>query len=380
MFRIGVGSFAATDLMRQYINQVLDSGRVTYGPFSKTLETVFATKHDCKYGVLSNSGTSSLLVALQALKELGEWPDGSEVIVPATTFVATVNVVLQSNMVPVPIDIDALTYNMDPSLIERAITEKTRAIIPVHLFGQPAWMTDIIDIAGRHNLRIIEDSCETILARHRGAVVGSMGDVGCFSFYAAHHVAAGVGGMATTNDPELAAIMRSLVNHGRDGVYISPDDALEGHELSRRFRFERVGHSFRITEFESAIALAQMETIELQVQRRRAITSAYKAGLKEFPLTLPHTRNMNTHSWMMYPILSKRKDELVPFLEEHGIETRDMLPLINQPVYQDMGWNMDRFPIAEKVDELGFYIGCHPDITDDDVKYVIETMRWFHER
>ena len=376
---IGVGTFTVTDRMRSLINEVLDTGRISYGPMSREFERRFALIHESPFAVLSNSGTSSLHVALQALKELHGWQDGDEVIVPAVTFVATVNVVLHNRLTPVPVDVDPLYYEIDPYLIERAITPHTRAILPVHLFGQPANMTAIMSIAERHRLKVVEDSCECMFVRHAGRMVGSFGDVGCFSTYVAHLLTTGVGGLGTTANPDLAAHMRSLVNHGRDEIYLSIDDDDEtgGERLreivSRRFNFERVGHSFRITELEAALGLAQLETWQAMiVQRQRNATrlSALLSGLYPY-IQLPRTRPNTEHAWMMYPIVMVHEDKrsLTEHLEAHGIETREMLPLTNQSAYRGLFCESD-YPIAEWINRSGFYVGCHQDLTDVDLETV----------
>ena len=380
---IGVGTFTVTDRMRALVNEVLDTGRISYGPMSREFERRFALIHESPFAVLSNSGTSSLHVALQALKELHDWQDGDEVIVPAVTFVATVNVVLHNRLTPVLIDVDPLYYEIDPYLIEQAITPRTRAILPVHLFGQPANMTAIMAIAERRRLKVVEDSCECMFVRHAGRMVGSFGDVGCFSTYVAHLLTTGVGGLGLTANPDLAACMRSLVNHGRDGIYLSIDDDDEagGEHLKeiilRRFNFERVGHSFRITELEAALGLAQLETWQamiVQRQRNAARLSVLLAGLYPY-IQLPRTRPNTEHSWMMYPIVMIHEDKhsLTEHLEAHGIETRDMLPITNQPAYRGLFRESD-YPIAEWINRSGFYVGCHQDLTDADLVSISDTI------
>ena len=157
---------------KEYVNQVLDANRLSYGPFLQAFERDFSNLHDCKFGIISNSGTSSLQVALQALKDIHGWQDGDEVLVPAVTFVATSNIVLHNRMQPVFVDIEKDYYEIDPALIEAKITLRTRAIIVVHLFGQPCDMDPILNIAKKYNLKIIEDSCETMFARYKDAVWG----------------------------------------------------------------------------------------------------------------------------------------------------------------------------------------------------------------
>ena len=174
---IGVGTLQLTTEAKQLVMQVLDSNRLSYGPMSQTFEETFAEIHGCQFGVVSTSGTSALHVAVAALKEIHKWNDGDEVIVPAVTFVATLNVVLHNNLKPVIVDVDPDHYDMDPVKLAEAVTPKTRAIIPVHLFGQPCDMDPIMSIAAEHDLRVVEDSCETMFAQYRGRSVGSIGDI-----------------------------------------------------------------------------------------------------------------------------------------------------------------------------------------------------------
>jgi dTDP-4-amino-4,6-dideoxygalactose transaminase len=390
MRKVTVGHFESTPRIHEYVTQVLNSGRLSYGPFTQRFEAEWARRHECKYALFCNSGTSALHVALQALKEHYDWDNDAEVIVPATTFVATSNVVLHNNLKLVFADVDPLTYNISPSEIRNKLTNNTRAIIPVHLTGQPADMEAIRNIASWANLKIIEDSCETTFAMCNGRTVGSWGDIGCFSTYMAHYIVTGVGGFATTSDPDLAYKMRSLMNHGRDGIYynIDTDDNLSGDQLkdmmSRRFKFERVGHSFRATELEAAIGLAQMEKADSIVRRRTEIASSYSAGLVGLAdkLQLPYVQPGRNHVFMMYPLVCREegiKEKLTLYLEEAGVETRDLLPLVNQPVYANFGDLASQFPVSASLVRNAFYIGCHQYITNDDVVHVIQTIHKFFD-
>ena len=383
--KVEVGTLRISDKAKQYVNHALNTNRLSYGPFLKEFERSFAQVHDCKFALMSNSGTSSLHIALQALKEFHEWDDGDEVLVPAVTFVATSNIVLHNRMQPVFVDIEKDFYEIDPTLIEAKITSKTRAIIVVHLFGQPCDMDPIIDIAKRHNLKIIEDSCETMSARYKGRMVGNLGDISCFSTYIAHLLTTGIGGLALTNNPDYAILMRSLLNHGRDSIYISiDDDDVVGEKLkeiiSKRFSFITIGHSFRVTELEGALGVAQMEDLPEIIQKRRYNASYLINGLKELEskIQLPKTRPETEHSFMMFPIivLDKTKTNLVNYLEENGVETREMLPLINQPIYKKLfNINLKDYPVADWVNKNGFYVGCHQDITQDDLDYMIDSIK-----
>lgn len=385
MAMVSVGTFEANEQMHDLVERVLESGRISYGPLSRELERRFAALHDCRFAVLSNSGTSSLQVALQALKELHGWQDGDEVLVPSVTFVATVNVVLHNRMKPVLVDVDPQYYDMAAGNVEQAITPDTRAMMPVHLFGQPANMTALAEVAERHRLMVIEDSCETMFVSHAGRKVGSWGDVGCFSMYVAHLLTAGVGGIATTDDPELATRMRSLVNHGRDGIYISidDDDGLEGaclHEvIERRFNFESLGHSFRITELEAALALGQLDGWREMIEARQHNAAYLANGLKQLGregyLRLPKTRQDSEHAWMMYPLVMLRENKwgACNYLEERGIETREMLRLTDQPCYDGL-WDSTNYPVAQWLNERGFYVGCHQGLNEADLDCIIEAL------
>lgn len=377
---VSLGTFAATPAIRTAVNAVLDSGRLSYGPVSREYENRFAELHQCAYGVASNSGASSLVVAIQALKELHGWQDGDEIIVPALTFVATINVIIHNRLTPVLVDVDTYTYNMDARKIEAAITERTRCIIPVHLFGQPADMLAIGRIAELHNLRIIEDSCEAVLATACGKSVGAMGDIGCFSTYVAHHLVTGVGGMATTNNVDYARKMRSLVNHGIDLTELPTGEEYDPSFLSRKFRFTSIGHSFRITELEAAIGLAQIDTLPDTIALRQRNATYLIDGLQPLAaiLRLPTTRLGYTHSYMVFPIVLYRgsKWPLMAHLQQHGIECREMVPLTCQPCY---GYNEVQWPVAKWINESGLYLGVHGGLTLEHMDYMIDVLTGYFD-
>ena len=385
--QIGVGGFAFGESEKKYLSEVIESNRLSYGPYTQRFESLFAEEHDCKYGVFCNSGTSALHVSLAALKEKYNWKDGDEVIVPAITFIATSNVVIHNKLKPVFVDVDKETYNINPHLIEEKITKNTRAIIPVHLFGLPAEMEPILEIANRYGLKIVEDSCETMFANYKGKRVGSFGDIGCFSTYIAHFLVTGVGGICTTNDPELTVMLKSLMNHGRDSIYVAmDDDKKDGDELfrivERRFKFIRLGHSFRATELEAAIGLGQLDHKDEIIAKRRSNANYLTNGLKDLRefLQLPRIPKDRDHNFMMYPIVLKQgnKKDLMFFLEENLIETRDMMPLLNQPVYRELFGNIeDKYPVAKRINNNGFYIGCHQYLKKHELDYMIKKFYGF---
>lgn len=384
--QIGVGGLVLGEREKHYLNAVIASNRLTYGPMTQRLEREFAELHDCRYAVFCNSGTSALHIALAALKERHGWQDGDEVIVPAVTFIATSNIVLHNQMIPVFVDVDAKTYNIAPELIEAKITPKTRAIIPVHLMGLPCDMGPILEIARKHGLKIIEDSCETMFATYKGKKVGSFGDIGCFSTYIAHFIVTGVGGFATANDPELAVVLKSLMNHGRDSIYlsISDDQRVSKEKLfeiaSKRFSFVHLGHSFRCTELEAAIGLGQLEQREAIIKARRENAAYFRERLEPLKdrIQLPYVPPDREHMFMLFPIAlrDRPKRKLVNYLEEHLIETRDLMPLVNQPIYRKFfGEDLEeRYPVAKWLNNSGFYIGCHQYLTNEERAYLVDTI------
>lgn len=370
--------------MFRLVNAVLRSGRLSYGRYSKEFETRFASMHGCKYGVLSNSGTSSLLVALQTLKELHGWQDGDEVIVPALTFVATVNVVLQLGLKPVLVDVERDYYGVDCFGLDRATSDKTRCILPVHTFGQPCGMNEILSYARWLGVPIIQDSCEAMLVNHLDEPIGYWGDITCFSTYIAHLLVTGVGGLSITSNSEYAQHMRSLVNHGIDLSELPTGADYDPTWLARKFNFTRIGHSFRVTELEAAIGLAQLDDLA-EIIRKRQCNAAYLTnGLKplEDRLQLPAIRPNTEHAFMMYPIVCLQegvRDDLCRHLERAGIGTRLMLPLVGQPCYKGL-WNPADYPVAQWIDRNGLYIGCHQGMTQDDLDFVIQGVLDYYER
>lgn len=386
MNKIALGTFQATPKMQQLVNQVLDTGRLSYGQMSREFESRFAQMHNCQYGVLSNSGTSSLLVALQTLKEMHGWPDGSEVIIPAITFVATVNVVLHLRLKPVLVDVDSRYYDLDYTKIEAAINENTKCIIPVHIFGQASAIDELsrtvapFAIYGS-KIKVIEDSCEAMLVTRFGYPVGSFGDISCFSTYMAHILVTGVGGLGITDNPEYALYMRSLVNHGIDLNELPTGQHYDHTWLGRKFDFKRVGHSFRMTELEAALGLAQLDDLPEIISHRQenaAYLTEHLASLED-RLQLPAIRSHSEHAFQMYPLVCRQegtRNNLRRFLAENGIESRLALPLTRQPCYQGL-WEPDDYPVADWVNRNGLYIGCHQGLNLNDLSYIVEKFRDF---
>lgn len=385
--QIGVGYCKITPRQKRYVKNVLDSNRITYGPITQELEQEFAKIHRRKFAIFCNSGTSALSIALSALKEIYKWRDGDEVIIPAINFVSDVNVLLHHNLKPVFVDVDARFYTIDPNKIERAITTKTRGIIPMHAFGFPCEMNSIMNIARKYDLRIIEDCCESGFVLYKKRPVGSFGDLACFSTYQAHIITTGVGGLILTDNKILYPVMRSLINHGRDDIYIKIDDdrGEDRHKMqvvSRRFNFVRPGYSFRLTEMEAALGLATLhDSVGTIIKKRNRIANYFSSHLKKYGnyLQLPEIPFKSNHAFMMFPIVARGKeftrDELVFFLETRNIETRYMLPLLSQPyIKKRFGDLSKKYPVAESIEKNGFYIGCHEHISDNEIAFILSVF------
>ena len=373
----------------------LDSGRLSPGPFVQKFEKKFAEMHKQKYGIACNSGTSSLHVALEALKEKYSWDQNSEVLVPAITFIATSNAVMHAGMKPVFVDVDSRTYNIDTKLIEEKITENTVAIMPVHTFGQHCEMDSIVKIATKYGLKIVEDCAEAHFAVYKGRPVASFSNIAGSSTYVAHTITTGIGGVITTDDTNLAEIARSLIAHGRactceNCIAYNSKQVCKLRmqtEMDRRFMMIRLGYSYRIGELEGALGVAQLENKDFIINTRKANAKILTDGLKDVEqyLQLPYYPEYVEHSFMMYPLVIKddkafTRNEIVKYLEQNNIETRPMLPLLNQPIYKEIFGDIEKdYPVAQWINNNGFYVGCHHGLSKEELNMIIKTIHAFLE-
>lgn len=374
MKRVDLADWKATRYQKRLVKKVLNSGRLTYGNMTRKLEDGFADVHNHGYALFTSSGTAALKIALHALKDRGDWKDGDEVIIPAVTFVATMNVVIMNRLKPVLVDINSDTVNINPELIEAAITPKTRAIIAVHLLGQPAEMDKIMAIAKKHNLKVIEDSCETMFVPSE-----PKGDITCYSTYLAHLMVTGIGGFICTDDGYLAKVMRSMMFHGRDDSYLNIDD--NPTDIARRFYFPRFGYSDRMTEMEAAIGLGDLKNWKQMIEKRQENARYLTKGLISINGIWGPIADHSKHAFMFYPMYSKERDQLTEYLESQGIMTRHMMPLTTQPIVKKYikGDLAKKFPKANFVNETGFLIGCHQYLTKNDLDRVIKAVKDFYE-
>jgi perosamine synthetase len=346
----------------EYVNECLTSTWISsVGHFITDFETAFARLAGTKHAIATNNGTTALHLALVAL---GIGP-GDEVIVPALTYIASANAVVYCGATPVFADVEADTMNLDPADIEHRITERTRAIIPVHLYGHPADMTPIMAVARKHGLLVVEDAAEAHGSTIDGRPVGSLADVGVFSFFGNKIVTTGEGGAVTTDDDELAARLRLLRGQGMDSA--------------KRYWFPVVGYNYRMTNVAAAIGVAQLERFDTFVSRRREIAELYTAELSSqegvvLPVQRPDARRVDwLYTVRVEGFTSDQRNTLIDLLREDGIETRPVFyPLHLMPPYHVEGG--PTFPVSERLGEEGISLPTHMLLTDDDVRTVCRAL------
>ncbi len=348
---------------RAYALDCLDSGWISSsGKYVELFEAKFAEFCGTKYAISCCNGTVALHLALLAL---GVEP-GDEVIVPTLTFVATANAVTYCGALPVFVDAEPATWNIDPARVEEKITPRTKGIIAVHLYGHPADMDALKAIARKHNLFIIEDAAEAHGARYKGQRVGSIGDIAAFSFYGNKIIATGEGGMVVTNDAALAGRARLLRGQGMDP--------------QRRYWFPIVGYNYRLTNIAAAIGLAQLEMSDWHLARRREVASAYREQLRgQRRLVGQIEQAWAQHVYWMFTVALDgealpERDELIGRLDESGIETRPVFyPMHTLPPYFD-ATGAHEYPVAERIARRGISLPTWAGLTREDVRYVCEVL------
>jgi dTDP-4-amino-4,6-dideoxygalactose transaminase len=339
---------------------VMASGYFVLGPNVKALEAEVAEYVGCRYGVGVASGTDALRLSLAAL---GIGP-GDEVITTPFTFVATANTISHSGARPVFVDIDPRTFNITPAQIEAAVTERTKAILPVHLYGQPAEMDAIMDIARRHNLYVVEDCAQAIGAKVDGRRVASFSDVACFSFYPTKNLGAyGDGGMVTTNNPEIAERIDVLRRQGGKVKYY--------HEV--------LGFNSRLDEVQAALLRVKLRHLDGWQAKRRRVAARYDGLLGTLGVAIPFVRPGVTHVYHQYTVRVSRRDELHQFLKDRGIGTMIYypLPLHLQKLYQDLGYAEGSLPVSEQAAREVLSLPMYPELTDEQIQTVMEAIGEF---
>lgn len=343
------------------ITNVIDNSAFIMGPAIKELEANFAEFCGCKHVIGCSSGTSALNLALWAI---GIGP-GDEVITIPHTFIATTEAISVRGAKPVFVDIDAATYTMDVSKLEAAITANTKAVIPVHLYGHPTDMDPLLAIAKKYGLKVIEDCAQSHGAEYKGRRVGTMGDIGCFSFFPGKNIGAmGDAGAITTNDDELATKLNKLRNHGRLGKY--------EHEM--------VGYNERLDNLQAAILNVKLPHLNDWNALRRKHAAEYAEDLAGAGVGLPAVATDCTHVYHLFVIRHPNRDALQKHLKEKGIATgvHYPLPLHMQPAYSNLGYKEGDFPVTEKAAKEIISLPMYPEMTREAVTEVAEAIKEFH--
>lgn len=358
------------DLQRQHrtlrepieaaVREVLEDCDFVMGRAVAEFEAELSRYLGARFAVGCASGTDALRIALMAL-EIGP---GDEVVTTPFTFAATVEAIVLQGARPVFADIDPRTYNLAPGRIEERITSRTRAILPVHLFGHPADMAPILALARERQLRVIEDAAQAVGARYRGRWAGTLGDVGCLSFYPAKHLGAcGDAGALLTNDPELARKCRMISLHGAE----------------RRYRHELPGLNSRLDSLQAAILRVKLSHLESWVERRIRIAQAYDRVLEPLPPTPPYRAAGVRHVYNQYSIRSPRRDRLAEFLRARGVgcAIHYPLPLHLQPAFRGWAEGSGSFPHAEALAEEILALPVYPELTPQETDQVAGAVRDF---
>lgn len=349
---------------KKYVTDCIDSSWISStGKYVDEFEKKFSDFCGSKYGVTSSNGTVALHLALLALGV----SEGDEVIVPTMTYIATANSVTYCKAHPIFVDSEKETWNIDPNQIEEKITKKTKGIIVVHLYGHPVDMDPIVDLAKKYNLFIIEDAAEAHGAKYKNRTVGSIGDVGCFSFFGNKLITTGEGGIITTNSEELSKKMKLLRGQGMDP--------------QKRYWFPIVGYNYRMTNIQAAIGLGQLEKISFHLNKRREIAALYYKYFTDILdlIEVPIEKDWAIHSYWMFSILLKDKvkisrDKLMDLLKDDGIETRPLFyPMHILPPYKD---TINQYPVAENISFRGINIPTHALLTEENIKYIVDRISY----
>jgi perosamine synthetase len=360
--RLPISAPALVGNEHEYVQRCLDSTWISSrGEFVEAFEEKFAELCGVDHAVAVCNGTAALHLALLAL---GVSP-GDEVIVPSLTYIATASAVSYCAAKPVFVDSEPATWNLDPQAVEAAVTPRTVGIVAVHLYGHPADMDALRSIASRHGLFLLEDAAQAHGARYRGEPVGSLGDVGAFSFYGGKLIATGEGGMLVTDDAGWADTARRLRKHGEDPA--------------RRYHVTQLGFNYRLTNVAAAIGLAQLERFDWHVARRLENTARYRMRLEDRPeielaQTTPWAEDVDwLTSVVLAPLTETGRERVIAELDAGGIETRPLFPPVHlQPIYRDHG--TAALPVAERLASLGLSLPSGAGLSDEQIDRVCDAL------
>ena len=390
------------DLKRQYesikeesdkkVLEILSSAQYIMGENVKEFEKEISEYLGVKHSISVGNGTDSLVIALKALG-IGE---GDEVITTPYTFFATAESISLVGAIPVFVDVDIDTYNIDPTKIEEKITDKTKAIMPVHIFGQPCDMDPINEIARKHNLKVIEDACQAIGAEYKGKMAGALSDIGCFSFFPTKNLGcAGDGGMIVTNDDNLATICRALRTHGSGAngqqayniLNNIEEDTTEDKGTDNtvynplKYYNYLIGQNSRLDEIQAAILRVKLKELNGWNDARKENAEFFNEELKDTELVTPFKDENAKHVYHLYILQSENRTELVNYLKDKGIATGIYypVPLHLQKAYKDLGYKEGDLPNAEYLSHRTFAIPMYAELTDKEKDYIVKIIKEFGE-
>ncbi len=340
-------------------SEVIDSGWFLQGKQNKKFEESLISYIGAKYAIAVANGLDALRLILRAYKEIGLMQDGDEIIVPANTYIATILAITDNGLTPILIEPAINTYNIDFTLIEKKITLKTKAILLVHLYGRVCWEDEVVNLAKRYNLKIIEDNAQAIGAEYNGRRTGSLGDAAGFSFYPGKNLGAlGDSGAVTTNDPEVARIVRAVSNYGSEKKYVNTF----------------MGLNSRMDEIQAGFLNVKIKYLDKENAIRREIAKYYIDNIKHTNIVLPQYPKDFEHVWHLFVIRTVERDQLQQYLANNGIQTLIHYPIPphKQECYRN--WNNLSFPITEKIHSEVLSLPISPVMTDSEVKQVVELI------
>lgn len=352
-----------------YLNECISSGWLgSNGPFVKKLEEEFSLYCSQQYGCCVTNGSAAIDVALRAMKDVYGWEDGSEIIIPTFNIISAAQSCIYNRLKPVFVDAEYSTWNIDVNKIEEAITEKTKAIVIVHIYGLPSDVDLILKIAKKYNLKIIEDAAQAHGQEYNAKKCGSFGDVATFSFFTNKHIACGEGGIVLTSDEEI----KDKINYYKNLCF-----------TKEKFVHTDLGWNCRMSNLQAAVAYAQFEKLDKTIAKKKYIGAKYQKLLKDLPVTLsnPKTSYAENHYWIFGVVIDKdynltAKDAIERLLK-YGIETRPFFyPMHKQPVFKKMGILDDiERPVSEFLYEKGFYIPTGLNLTDEKLEFISDKVK-----
>jgi dTDP-4-amino-4,6-dideoxygalactose transaminase len=350
--------------LMQACESVIDSGWYVQGAACKNFELEFAKYCGTTHGIGVANGLDALNLILRAYKALGQMQNGDEVLVPSNTYIASILAISQNDLVPILVEPDLNTYLIDPQKIEAHITPKTKAIMPVHLYGQTCDMDPIVKLAKQYGLKVIEDSAQAHGAHYNGKRAGNLGDASGFSFYPGKNLGAlGNGGAVTTHDTELASKVRALGNYGS----------------YKKYENTYQGINSRLDEIQAAMLNVKLKYLETEIAKRREVANHYLTGIQNKSIILPHVRTQQDHVWHVFVVRTHNRAKLQTYLADHGIQTLIHYPIPphQQKAYE--AWNTLSYPVSEKIHAEVVSLPLSAVQSVKQTQHVIDTLNQYQE-